>query len=54
MQIANDLELKGNVITEIEADLRARLEETYESKGRFLDTLKASGEDNNAKLIAAI
>ncbi|WP_078391307.1 aspartate kinase [Shouchella patagoniensis] len=53
LQIAKDLDLEANVMIEIEADLRARLDETYESKGRFLDTLKASGEDNNAKLIAA-
>jgi aspartate kinase len=51
--IANDLELNRDVIIEIEADLKSRLEQTVADKGRFLDIMKASGEDNNAKLIAA-
>ncbi len=43
-----------NIITEvIERDLRERLAGDYSNKELFIDSLKAAGEDNNAKLIAA-
>ncbi len=42
------------VLREIEADLRRRLGADRQERGRFLDLLKAAGEDLNARLIAAI
>jgi aspartate kinase len=43
-----------DVVREIEADLRRRLGADRAHRGRFLDLLKAAGEDLNARLIAAI
>ncbi len=42
------------VIREIEADLRGRLASDLSHRGRFLDLMKAAGEDNSAKLVAEI
>ncbi len=42
------------ILAEIERDLRQRLDSDRSHKGRFLDLLKAAGEDNNAKLVAEI
>lgn len=33
-------------------DLKKRLEGSYGSKEKFIDVMKAAGEDNNAKIIA--
>ncbi len=38
----------------IEADLHRRLHDTYESDDRFMDAMKAAGEDHNARLIAEV
>ncbi|MEY8750609.1 aspartate kinase [Alkalicoccobacillus gibsonii] len=51
--IADDLKVNRDVISVIEADLRERLESNRDKPGVFMDAIKASGEDNNAKLIAA-
>ncbi|MCM3745703.1 aspartate kinase [Sporosarcina luteola] len=51
--IAESLGLDGTIIEEIEHDLRARLSRDKEDSLLFMDTMKAAGEDNNAKLIAA-
>ncbi|WP_040285204.1 aspartate kinase [Sporosarcina koreensis] len=51
--IAADLALGNDVLSLIEEDLRSRLDGDMEDPVLFMDTLKASGEDNNAKLIAA-
>ncbi len=51
--IAADLDLGNDVITLIEEDLQHRLNGDTEDPVLFMDTVKASGEDNNAKLIAA-
>lgn len=51
--IANDLGLDHTVIEIIEKDLRDRLQTSLEDQTLFTDTIKAAGEDNNAKLIAA-
>ena len=51
--IANDLGLDHTVIEIIENDLRDRLQTSLEDQTLFTDTIKAAGEDNNAKLIAA-
>ena len=42
------------VIREIEADLRARLGSDLSHRGKFMDLMKAAGEDNSAKLVAEI
>ncbi|WP_252504993.1 aspartate kinase [Sporosarcina sp. Marseille-Q4943] len=51
--IAENLGLEGTIIEEIELDLRDRLSRNKEDSLLFMDTMKAAGEDNNAKLIAA-
>ncbi|RBW69057.1 aspartate kinase [Bacillus taeanensis] len=50
--IAQNLNLGTDIIEEIRADLKARLAIDTNNPGLFMDSLKASGEDNNAKLIA--
>jgi aspartate kinase len=52
-QMAQELKLGDGIVQTIEKDLRARLAQAA-SLGRdeFLDLVKASGEDNNAKLVA--
>ncbi len=52
-EIAQDLDLPGEVIATIEADLRGRIASRGEHLLQFMDDMKASGEDNNAKVIAA-
>ena len=42
------------IVGEIEKDLRARLASDRAHTGRFLDLMKAAGEDNSAKIVAAI
>jgi aspartate kinase len=42
------------VIRQIEKDLRGRLASDTSHAGRFLDLMKAAGEDNSAKLVAEI
>lgn len=51
--IAKELDLSEEVITGIREDLQALLHADQSKPKRYLDALKASGEDNNAKLIAA-
>jgi aspartate kinase len=51
-QIARDLGLSADITNRIEEDLRARLDEPRTDRAQFLDTLKAAGEDNCAKLVA--
>ena len=51
--IARDLDLGAEIVKEIEADLKARLASPKKDAGVFMDTLKAAGEDNSAKLAAA-
>lgn len=50
--IAIDLNLDGSVIKTIEADLKSRVSMDISKPDRFMDSLKASGEDNCAKLVA--
>lgn len=52
-EIAKELGLDGTMNSVIENDLRERLSLDKEDPILFMDSLKASGEDNNAKLIAA-
>lgn len=51
-EIAGDLGLKLEVVDMIEQDLRRRLSGKVNNKAQFMDLLKASGEDNCAKLVA--
>ncbi|TWI57903.1 aspartate kinase [Halalkalibacter nanhaiisediminis] len=51
--IAKGLGLGQDIIATIEADLRERLEFDRNKPESFMDSIKASGEDNNAKLIAS-
>ncbi|WP_017728220.1 aspartate kinase [Halalkalibacterium ligniniphilum] len=51
-EIAQGLELGEEIVQVIETDLRARLSFDTSHPGKFMDLIKASGEDNNAKLIA--
>jgi aspartate kinase len=51
--IAKELNLSPNIIETIRNDLQERLKADKSNPEQFLDILKASGEDNNAKLVAA-
>lgn len=51
--IANELELDDKIGQIIRKDLEERLHTTKADESLFIDTIKAAGEDNNAKLIAA-
>lgn len=51
--IANELGLNEDIIHVIEDDLRRRLTTDQQDETLFIDTMKAAGEDNHAKLIAA-
>ncbi|RNF38394.1 aspartate kinase [Planococcus salinus] len=51
--IAGELGLGKEIVETIEADLEKRLQEDKQNAALFTDQLKASGEDNSAKLVAA-
>jgi aspartate kinase len=51
-EIQRDLELPCDVTSAIEADLRGRIATRGSNTLQFMDSMKASGEDNNAKVIA--
>lgn len=50
--IAEELELSGEVIKTIEEDLQNRISADCSNSMKFMDSLKAAGEDNCAKLVA--
>jgi len=52
--IQRDAGLAPAVVDAIETDLRKRLESDRTHRGRFMDLLKAAGEDNNARIVAEI
>lgn len=52
-EITDELGLSADISSEIESDLRDRLSNDKEDSSLYMDTMKAAGEDNNAKLIAA-
>jgi aspartate kinase len=52
-EIARDLGLPRELADRIEADLRGRLATSTADPDQFMDTMKAAGEDNSAKLFAA-
>ena len=51
--IAEDLGLGTDIIDEITADLTKRVNSSKRNPGKYMDLLKAAGEDNSAKLVAA-
>ncbi|MBK4205808.1 aspartate kinase [Bacillus subtilis] len=51
--IANELQLEQSIIEKIRDDLFTLLEGDKSNPEQYLDAVKASGEDNNAKLTAA-
>lgn len=51
--IAKELDISEDVIKEIREDLHTLLRADQNNPKRYMDALKASGEDNNAKLVAA-
>ena len=52
--IQRELGLGDAVVSEIEADLQGRIERRSGNNAQFIDTIKASGEDNNAKIVAQV
>ena len=52
--IQQELNMDQEVVTEIETDLRRRIQNRSDNEAQFLDTLKAAGEDNCAKLMARV
>ena len=50
--IASELGVNGSIVETVSADLRKRVEGDKSDKGRYMDCLKAAGEDNCAKLVA--
>lgn len=50
--IADELNLSNGIVDRIAADLQEILHGDKSDPARFMDAVKASGEDNNAKLIA--
>ncbi|MBM4763412.1 aspartate kinase [Bacillus sp. B15-48] len=51
--IANELEISNEIIEVITDSLRSLLADRSKSHDHFIESVKASGEDNNAKLVAA-
>lgn len=51
--IVKGLGVSSNTTEEIASDLRMRLSGDVSNKEKFMDTVKAAGEDNNAKVVAA-
>ena len=52
--IASELELPDEVIEPIAKDLTERLKENTDDEDLYMDTMKAGGEDNCARLIAQV
>lgn len=52
-EIAAELGVSDAITETIAADLKARVEADKSNGGRYMDSLKAAGEDNCAKLVAA-
>ena len=52
-EIASGLNLGNEILDTIKADILSRLDENKSDAGQFMDQLKAAGEDNSAKMMAA-
>lgn len=53
-EIQHELGLDVRIVGEIETDLRDRIERRSGNDAQFTDTIKASGEDNSAKVVAQV
>jgi aspartate kinase len=53
-EIQRELRLDASIVSDIEADLRGRIDRRSDNDAQFMDTVKASGEDNNAKIVAQV
>lgn len=51
-EIAKDLGLNDHIIKDIENNLKTRVSMSYHSADKFMDRMKAAGEDNAARLVA--
>ncbi|HPU41808.1 MAG TPA: aspartate kinase [Acetivibrio clariflavus] len=51
-EIAQGLNLSDEIVKVIADDLKERMSMDKSNPGKFMDTLKAAGEDNSAKLVA--
>lgn len=51
--IAKDFNLGDEIVDVIRADLKGRIDNRPEGDEKFMDLMKAAGEDNSAKLVAA-
>ncbi len=51
-EIQKDLGLNKAIVDQIRGDLQGRIAGRSSHEAQFMDTMKASGEDNNAKIIA--
>lgn len=52
-EIAQELNIDPKIIETIRQDIEQRVQSSKEDEVLFMDSMKAAGEDNNAKLIAA-
>ncbi|WP_149678365.1 aspartate kinase [Thermoclostridium caenicola] len=52
-EIAADLGLGDKIVIDIENNIRTRLQMGYDSEEKLMDRMKAAGEDNAARLVAA-
>lgn len=52
-EIIDELNLGQALMAEVRRDLQARVEADQTDEARFVDQMKAGGEDNNAKIVAA-
>ncbi len=53
-EIQQELDLAPDIVKTIDADLRSRIENRSANNAQFMDTIKAAGEDNNARIIARV
>jgi aspartate kinase len=53
-EIQQALSLTPDVVQDIEADLEGRVQDRSDNDAQFMDTIKAAGEDCNAKIIARV
>ena len=53
VDISNEFGLPSKIIDSISADLYSRLNANITDENKFMDSMKAAGEDNCAKLVAA-
>ena len=51
-KIAEGLGLRNEIIKDIENNLRTRISLGYDNREKFIDRMKAAGEDNCARLVA--